>query len=1593
MTSEREALQVLVFPKLRELCQRNGCRFQAIDLRWGISEEADLDQRTITICLTELQRCQTVSPGVNCLILLGNRYGWQPLPTQIEAAEMAALLSQMTAPDQQRVRRWYQEDHNAVPAAYVLLPRTGEFLSSKRWQHEELELLSLLRQAAAAALSEDRRARYHQSATRLEIEAALLHAEGAEKHVFACLRDLPTMPLTAAAAGFLDLNPDGTFDESAWKRNEALKQEVRDRLPPESVYSYRGNWPYEPGQDAQMDEFCCKVEAHFTRILQHEISRLGLITEGAEENREHLCFARDRANFFIGRSLALARIDDYLHSTEPYPLILHGPSGAGKTAVMARAFLDARQTWGSSALVIARLVGATPKSRSLHALLGDLLGQLEGFGNEESEVPSEINDRVALLSQRLSGVKLERPVLIFLDALDQLEPSDHLESLFWLLQRLPSHVRVVVSVLDRSCDLAGRAAIFARQIFPSEAHYRIEPLDTTEGATLLDGWLRAAGRRLQPTQRHTLLNGFVESGLPLWLRIATDHVLVWRSFDQPRILPPSIPALIEQRISELSLPQNHGRLLVARAFGYISAARTGLSEDELLEVLARDPDMWSHFVNTSKHPIPAEKRQLPVVFWSRLHLDIAGFLCEVSADRSRLLNFYHRELGEAVSRMFRSATLHSRLADYFSQEYGASESDSWKAASQPAYLGVCANRPTALRALTELPNQLRWSDRMPELARLLSNYEFLTAKCAANRSDALVEDLDLLAGHRSHLPVWDGFVRTQAALLRRGVVGWPAHRILWQLSLELPEAHPIRAAAAKWFTRFCPPEPVLISAFSRESERGPTSRTVELPKELLDCREDRRLKRIKRMYRENGQGCVDPSPDACAAPCDAVMASESEVLPIAEEALLVRYSDGEAAVLSQKTGRITVHIETALDKIHTLEVFGTTLVVLRVSGRMQLIDVTTGVELHVSVAEGCGVSGVAALNAEQFLVGYHDGRLIVRERRGGHVVVRKDGGQEISGLFVLPNGRILASSQTGRVTVLDSTLEVLFVGDILRSLLKGVGQLANGKSVLWDDTGSLTLLDWHDLARFCRLEGHPAPTEGILPDCDGGFVSWCADSVIQLWSPCRPSPLVFKVPGILGRLVRGSNDTLVVIYVCDPMLAFQTKERHRNWSGFLQYATLDRDRLYYFADLIGLICLSMKTFRILDHLEPSTRGGVLGALVVAGQHLVTWSLMAPVTFWCFNGQKIRELPDIELRTLDRLVFVSLQRFLSVHTCGRVRLWNAVDGSEIGDLRSIHGRVTLIRTISEDIFATITDDLTIRLWATGTGQPLACLQGHGSSICGLLRPNPQALVSWTKQGEIKLWDLDEVAGLWSSRSAEYTQNSSAVRLGGGMAQIVRQVSATSIVSCHWGVIKSWDVRSGELIARLDLIPDMINCLEVVCPDVVVFWCRGFTVWHDVYLWLVTEPRPLARFELYKDSTNVDDVWVRKIGGHERPIYDLCLQGDNETEFNFRFDDQLRPLEQPSAVEDGIQVFRGLDYRTRPHTVRGTLSPYERKQARFNVHVDQKQRFIVIESAAGVMQWHSNSPAAFVEQYSDGLYCVALENGEIRLLRLIENRAIA
>ena len=128
MKEERWILQTEVFPELEKFCESKGAKFQGVDLRWGVSENLSFDQKTLQTCFNEIARCQKVSPKPNFLILLGERYGWQPVPEKIPVTEMQTMLNHFSEDEKKLLlwgennsQGWYRLDENAIPNKYQSL--------------------------------------------------------------------------------------------------------------------------------------------------------------------------------------------------------------------------------------------------------------------------------------------------------------------------------------------------------------------------------------------------------------------------------------------------------------------------------------------------------------------------------------------------------------------------------------------------------------------------------------------------------------------------------------------------------------------------------------------------------------------------------------------------------------------------------------------------------------------------------------------------------------------------------------------------------------------------------------------------------------------------------------------------------------------------------------------------------------------------------------------------------------------------------------------------------------------------------------------------------------------------------------------------------------------------------------------------------------------------------------------------------------------------------------------------------------------------------------------------------------------------------
>jgi WD40 repeat protein len=743
--SERDALAE-VFSGLDRFCRDAGASFLAVDLRWGVTQDAWRDQQTAEICLDEVQHCQRVSPRPSFLALLGDRYGWCPIPVRVPAVELEAIRSCLLQDEQTLVDRWYTKDDNAVPPEYRLEP----IEDLEGWTRNEGALREVLQRGIEAlgwSRDDPRRAWLEISITHQEIRLGILEASGsgsgAADHAFCYRRTIQGLPETAPeghpARMYASYLPSGECDTAARERLERLTREVAARLPARHMSAYAGQWTGQ-SSEADLEALCHRIKEDLERIITDELAHRPALPAREREKAEHAAFGQAAREHFMGQAGPLATIRSYLEDEEDRrPLAVVGAAGTGKTALLSQA---AWTLVPPGTVVISRHLGTTPGSSLLRPLLIDLCQSLEDTtpGADLPPLPDTVDGLVAELRDRLEIVAAERPVALFLDAVDQLAATDGAHTLHWVPQELPEGAKVVLTAIEADGPV-GDAARAAGIVSGAERVIRLSELSDADAGLLLAAWLAAAvpPRRLRPDQTAALAGRFQSHPRPLFLKLLAAQARAWRSSDPVPPLPLDGEEAIHALFDALEEPARHGAILVRAAVGYLTAARRGLSDAEMLDLLSGDSEVMADFVRRSptEQAKPAEERltRLPPILWFRFSRALEPYLTERSVAGGTVLDFYHRQLREVAEARFLTPKVrpqvHAALAAYF-------------AAHRDFF---APGQPNARKA-DELPYHLTQAGLSGELAATLAGdpaLPFLEAKAEAGLVFDLIEDLTAAA--------------------------------------------------------------------------------------------------------------------------------------------------------------------------------------------------------------------------------------------------------------------------------------------------------------------------------------------------------------------------------------------------------------------------------------------------------------------------------------------------------------------------------------------------------------------------------------------------------------------------------------------------------------------------------------------------------------------------------------------------------------------------------------------------------------------------------------------------------------------------------
>ncbi len=394
---------------------------------------------------------------------------------------------------------------------------------------------------------------------------------------------------------------------------------------------------------------------------------------------EHDAFANSRQRVYIKRDADFERLSQHAKSDD-VPLVIWGESGSGKTALLANWGAEYQKNHADE-LVIWHFCGSSANSTNIIELLRRIMLNLKSFFEWEEDLPSTPETIKDQFGQWLA--KATKPVILIIDGFNQLQETEITRG--WL-HSIPATTRLFVSSISAD-DLPADWQRFKLALLT----------DKSKRQALITEYLQQYGKTLADQPMQALL-AHPKTANPLYLQVVLEELRVFGEFDKLEaylegyLETETIPALYDKVLARLEAdyqPEGFPHL-VADSLSLLWAAREGLNEVELLQIL-----------------------DIPQAVWSPLYLALANTL----VSRGGLLSFFHDYLRQAVESRYLSSPekqqgWHLRLADYFDKQ----ELDSRIANELPWQWQQAGEKERLRNCISDIPMFLQFEeDKLYEL--------------------------------------------------------------------------------------------------------------------------------------------------------------------------------------------------------------------------------------------------------------------------------------------------------------------------------------------------------------------------------------------------------------------------------------------------------------------------------------------------------------------------------------------------------------------------------------------------------------------------------------------------------------------------------------------------------------------------------------------------------------------------------------------------------------------------------------------------------------------------------------------------------------
>ena len=635
-SEERKILSDVIQPKIDSFCKSKGYNFNLVDLRWGITSETARNQKTIPVCLEEVRRCKSNSPRPSFLVMIGERYGWNPLPYTISESEFMEVYSCISCnEDKELIDFWYTLDTNSVNPEYCLRERRDEYVSEHIWTTNESKLRSILQDAVLAAkLSAEQLSKYFASATEQEIQEGLLSSTSNNENTLVMFKGSQRNETSGYGSG---------KDENVLRLRKRIMEQLISTDDAERLIKIEQSPSYE-------EEFVERITSAIINLIEKEIFRISQENESISEAQLHMDYANSLLDKFWGRESELKRIEEHVLSNDQYPFFVFGDAGSGKSSIIAK-YINTFPEID----VYFRAYGASQHSYSFFGVLFSIIEDLMvnynlpiAFIGEETIADVFLNT--------IRKIPLDKKVVIIIDGYDGFaDIQDITENI--IPEQLPENIKMFIT--------SNRKDYFEYYLKKSKS-ITLDKFTKEDCEQILLNYLKLSGRCISNSNQWDRISEAIHDGiLPLHVSLLANYVSEWHSYNEEIYLPSTIEEMIARTIENLFTKSGHNKVVTVNTLAYIAASMNGLTEDELQQLLIQDQDVFQSLAEDSYYQVNPGK--LPFIIWSRIFFDLKNCLNLFFSGSGLVVKFSHSLFYKVIAQNYNDDYLvaQRKIIDYF----------------------------------------------------------------------------------------------------------------------------------------------------------------------------------------------------------------------------------------------------------------------------------------------------------------------------------------------------------------------------------------------------------------------------------------------------------------------------------------------------------------------------------------------------------------------------------------------------------------------------------------------------------------------------------------------------------------------------------------------------------------------------------------------------------------------------------------------------------------------------------------------------------------------------------------------------------------